>query len=88
MRRVLVIGTMVALMLAAASPAFADTAIGGDVDFQFVDASQTQAATALQVNRGDATSTASGLGSAADASIDQGLTIDQSQWNGGTWWTW
>jgi hypothetical protein len=90
MRKLLAMGTMLVLMLAAAAPAFADTAVGGDVDLQFVDASQTQAAAALQTNTGDATSTAGDFASAADAdatsSIDQSLTIDQSQWNGGIWW--
>jgi hypothetical protein len=96
MRKLLAMGTMLVLILAAAAPAFADTAVGGDVDLQFVDASQTQAAAALQTNTGDATSTASStagdFASAADAdatsSIDQSLTIDQSQWNGGIWWMW
>ena len=88
MRKLVATGTMLVLMLAAAAPAFADTAVGGDVDLQFVDASQTQAAAALQVNTGDATAVSGNVGSAADTSIDQSLTIDQSQWNGGTWWTW
>jgi hypothetical protein len=96
MRKLLAMGTMLVLMLAAAAPALADTAVGGDVDLRFVDASQTQAAAASQTNTGDATSTASAtagdFASAADASaeasIDQNLTIDQRQWNGGLWWTW
>jgi hypothetical protein len=95
-RKLLAMGTMLVLLLAAAAPAFADTAVAGDVDLQFVDASQTQAAAALQTNTGDVTSTASStagdFASAADASaeasIDQSLTIEQSQWNGGVWWTW
>ena len=88
MRKLVATGTMLVSMLAAAAPAFADTAVGGDVDLQFVDASQTQTAAALQVNTGDATAVSGNVGSAADASIDQSLTIHQSQWNGGTWWTW
>ena len=69
---------MVALILVATAPAFAN-AVGGDVDVDFVDASQTQAAAAAQIQRGDAD--AGNLGSAA--AIDQSLTIDQSQVNGG-----
>jgi hypothetical protein len=90
MRKLLATGTMLVLMIAAASPAFAN-AVGGDVTFRFWDASQTQAAAALQTQHGDATatadSTAGRFASAADAdataSIDQSLTIDQWQWNGG-----
>jgi hypothetical protein len=91
MKRLAATGAMLVLMIAAAAPSFADTAVGGDVTLEFMDASQTQAAAALQINRGDATSTASStagdFASAADAdataSIDQSLTIDQWQWNGG-----
>ena len=91
MRKLVAIVTMLVLMLAAAAPAFADTAVAGDVNLQFVDASQTQAAAALQINTGDAvsvaSSTAGDFASAADAdataSILQSLTIDQWQWNGG-----
>jgi hypothetical protein len=90
MRRLLAAGTMLVLMIAAASPAFAD-AVGGDVTFRFWDASQTQAAAALQTQHGDATATAdsaagrfaSAADATADASIDQSLTIDQWQWNAG-----
>ena len=64
-------------MLVAAAPAFANHAVGGDVDLTFVDTSQTQAAAAAQVNEGNAT--AGNLGSAA--AIDQSLTIEQSQVN-------
>jgi hypothetical protein len=90
MRKLLATGTMLVLMIAAASPAFAN-AVGGDVTFRFWDASQTQAAAALQTQHGDATATAdatagrfaSAADATADASIDQSLTIDQWQWNGG-----
>jgi hypothetical protein len=90
MRKLLATGTMLVLMIAAASPAFAD-AVGGDVTFRFWDASQTQAAAAAQAQHGDATATAdspagrfaSAADASADASIDQSLTIDQWQWNGG-----
>jgi hypothetical protein len=91
MKRLAATGAMLALMIAAAAPGFADTAVGGDVTFEFMDASQTQAAAALQTQHGDTTatadSTAGNFASAADAdataTIDQSLTIDQWQWNGG-----
>lgn len=83
MKRLAATGAMLALMIAAAAPSFADTAIGGDVTLKFMDASQTQTAAALQVNEGDATAVAGDVGSAADASISQSLAIDQWQWNGG-----
>jgi hypothetical protein len=90
MRKLLATGTMLVLMIAAASPAFAN-AVGGDVTFKFWDASQTQAAAALQTQHGDATATAdstagrfaSAADATADASIDQSLTIDQWQRNAG-----
>lgn len=72
------VSMVVALILVLTAPAFAD-AVAGDVTIDFVDASQTQAAAAAQVNEGDAT--AGNLGSAA--AIDQSLTIDQSQVNAG-----
>ena len=84
MKRLAATGAMLVLMVAAAAPSFADTAIGGDVNLQFVDASQTQAAAALQINRGDATATASGVATAADAAISQSLDVSQWQWNGGS----
>lgn len=95
MKKLVAIGTMLALMMMAAVPAFADDwAVGGDVDLTFVDASQTQAAAAWQNNEGNAE--AGNWGSAA--AIDQELTIDQSQVNAGwggiaagnniVWWGW
>lgn len=108
MRKLIALGTMVVLMLAVTSPAFAravadDGAIADDSDVRtlhvdYVDASQVQAAAAWQSNTGDATATAHDDG-VADASIDQSLTIDQSQVNGGfdddffhddvwVWWWW
>jgi hypothetical protein len=89
-KKLMVTVATLALMVAMASPAFA-SAVGGDVTFRFWDASQTQAAAALQTQHGDATATAdstagrfaSAADATADASIDQSLTIDQWQWNGG-----
>ena len=92
MKRVVMVSMVVALILVATAPAFAN-AVAGDVTLDFVDASQTQAAAAAQVNRGDAD--AGNLGSAA--AIDQSLTVDQSQVNAGwdgvaaggnIWWGW
>ena len=79
MKKLLVTGAMLAVMAVGGQTAFADTAVGGDVDIDFLDASQTQAAAATQTQEGDAT--AGDLGSAA--AIDQSLTIDQSQVNAG-----
>ena len=79
MKKVMATGAMLAIMVAGAAPAFAADAVGGDVDVEFLDASQTQAAAAAQTQRGDAD--AGNLGSAA--AIDQSLTIDQSQVNAG-----
>jgi hypothetical protein len=97
MKKLVAIGAMLALMMMAAVPAFANHngAVAGDVDLRFVDASQTQAAAATQTNEGDAT--AGDVGSAA--AIDQSLTIEQSQVNAGwggvaagedivVWWWW
>ncbi len=82
MKKLVAVGAMLAMMVVAVSPASAQ-AIGGDVDLDFVDASQVQAAAAFQVNEGDATADASGVGSAAAAEISQDLSIDQTQVNGG-----
>ena len=90
MKKFMVMVATLAMMVAMASPAFA-SAFGGDVTVRFWDASQTQAAAATQAQHGDATATADSMAgdfaSAADATanaaIDQSLTIDQSQWNGG-----
>lgn len=79
MRKLVAIGAMLALMLVAASPAFAATAKGGDVTLRFVDASQRQVAVATQTNEGDAK--AGRFGSAA--AISQDLSIEQTQVNAG-----
>jgi len=79
MRKLLVMATTLAMVLAVSAPAFAADAVGGDVDINVVDASQRQAAAAVQVNRGDAD--AGNLGSAA--AIDQSLDISQTQVNAG-----
>ena len=82
MKKLAVTGAMLAVMVAGAVPAFAD-ATAGDVNVDVMRAPQFQFAAALQRQNGDATSTTHGVATAADASIDQSLTIDQWQWNGG-----
>jgi hypothetical protein len=90
MRKLLATGTMLVLMIAAASPAFAN-AVGGDFSVDFQSAPQFQFAAALQTQHGDTSATAdstagrfaSAADASADASIDQSFTIDQWQWNGG-----
>lgn len=47
----MVVASMLAMVLVAAAPAFAATAIGGDVDF--VDSDQTQVAVTIQSNSGN-----------------------------------
>ena len=76
-------GAMLALMLAAASPAFAQAVVADDGDdgnlsVQVVDASQFQSA--VQIQAGDANAAADD-GSLAVA--DQSLFINQYQVNGG-----
>jgi hypothetical protein len=79
MKKIMATGAMMAIMVIGASPAFAADAVGGDVDVDFLDASQTQAAAATQTQEGDAM--AGDLGSAA--AVDQSLMIHQSQVNAG-----
>jgi hypothetical protein len=80
MRKTMLLGAMMAMVLAAAVPAFAQ-AIGGDVSVQYVDCSQVQEAAAVQGQYGDAVAGASGIGSAAAAEISQELEITQEQVN-------
>ena len=79
MKKLVATGAIAAMMVMGAAPAAFADAVGGDVDLEFLDASQTQAAAAAQTQEGDAD--AGNLGSAA--AIDQSLTIDQSQVNAG-----
>ena len=89
----MLLAAMLAMVLAAAAPAFAhgidvgnaaayddSIAIGGDTDVQFVDASQFQFA--LQAQFGDATATASDDGT-AEATVDVSQSITQNQANAG-----
>lgn len=84
----MLLAAMLAMVLAAAAPAFAQ-AVGGNVDIQYVDCSQVQAAAAAQGQYGDATAdadaSAGDFASAADADavaeIAQELDITQAQVN-------
>ena len=88
MRKVMLLAAMLAMVLAAAAPAFAQ-AVAGDVSVQYVDCSQVQAALAAQGQYGDAdaeaSATAGDVASAADAdavaAIAQDLGITQAQVN-------
>ena len=88
MRKAMLLAAMLAMVLAAAAPAFAQ-AVGGNVDIQYVDCSQVQAAAAAQGQYGDATAdadaSAGDFASAADADavaeIAQELGITQAQVN-------
>lgn len=89
----MVVAAMLAMMLVAASPAFAQdvntagdvsgTAVGGNLSVVYVDASQFQFAAVGQAQFGDATSVAGDLGSSASSEISQEVGISQWQWNGG-----
>ena len=84
----MLLAAMLAMVLAAAAPAFAQ-AVAGDVSVQYVDCSQVQAALAAQGQYGDAdaeaSATAGDVASAADAdavaAIAQDLGITQAQVN-------
>ena len=76
MKKLVATGTVLAMMLAASSPAFASVDLGDEIDF--VDASQVQVA--VGVNTGDANAGADDH-SAAYAST--GVFIGQFQFNGG-----
>jgi hypothetical protein len=70
MKKLIVMAAMLALMLAAAAPAFASTAIGGDVDF--VDSDQAQLSLTQQVNFANDQDLA---GVAQDLSVEQDQTL-------------
>lgn len=82
MRKILVLASMLAMMMVAAAPAFAD-ATAGDVDILLADVSQDVAVDVTQSQFGDATATAGDIGSAADASIDNSLDVSVTQVNAG-----
>jgi len=76
-KKLMVMATTLAMMLVMAGPASA-AAIGGDLTIEFLDASQTQSAAALQTQEGDATATATSvagdLASTADASAEASIS--------------
>ena len=76
MKKLVATGTVLAMMLAASSPAFADVTFGDEIDF--VDASQTQVA--VGVNTGDANA---GADDHSAAFASSGVFISQFQLNGG-----
>lgn len=81
MKKFMVMAAMLALMLAAAVPAFAADAVGGDVEF--VDSDQIQAALTIQRNSGNDQDLS---GVAQDLSVDQNqvLAAEDSIAAGGT----
>jgi uncharacterized protein YxeA len=68
MKKLMVMVAMLALMVAAAVPAFAADAVGGDVEF--VDSDQVQAAATVQVNANN---------DQRLAGVAQSLTVEQNQ---------
>jgi hypothetical protein len=70
MKKFMVMAAMLVLMLAAAVPAFAASAVGGDVDV--VDSDQIQAALTIQRNSGNDQRLA---GVAQDLSVDQNQVL-------------
>lgn len=80
MKKVTMLAAMLAMVLIAAAPAFAQ-ATGGDVSVQYVDCSQVAAVAAVQGQYGDATATSGDIGSAAAAEISNELGISIEQVN-------
>lgn len=89
----MVVASMLALMLVAAAPAFAATAIGGDVDF--VDSDQTQVAVTIQSNSGNdgfgrfggfgfGGFGFGGFGGGFGSAVAQDLEVDQTQVGAGS----
>ena len=79
MRKVMVMAAMLAMMLVAASPAFAATANAGNLSIMRFNLNQVQLAAVQQAGFGDASTQARGVASASAASIDQNLMIHQFQ---------
>ncbi|BBL79879.1 hypothetical protein RxyAA322_17330 [Rubrobacter xylanophilus] len=75
MKRFVAIGVVLAMMLAFAAPAMAQTAVAGDVQIQDQAASQTVVVSGSQINTGSATAVSGDFGSASSASVSQSLTI-------------
>lgn len=86
MKKLMVMVAMLALMVAAAVPAFAADAVGGDVEF--VDCDQAQAAATVQVNAANNQRLA---GVAQDLSVEQNQVLacsDSVAAGDDVWWTW
>ncbi len=82
MKKLMTMTAMLALMLVAAAPAFAQsTAIGGDVDF--VDSDQAQFALTQQVNF-DNDQDLAGIAQSLGVEQDQSLAAEDSVAAGGT----
>ncbi len=75
MKRLVAIGAMLAMMLAFAAPAMAQTAVAGDVQIQDQAATQSVFVSGSQVNTGSSTAVSGDFGSAASASVSQSMTI-------------
>ena len=81
MRKLILLAAMLAMMLVAAAPAFAQATVISDDDVdnsitQVVSSEQVQVAEATQVNTGNANAAADD--GSASASISQDLSIEQS----------
>ncbi len=84
MKKMMVMASMLALMLVAAAPAFAQsTAIGGDVDF--VDSDQAQISLTQQVNAANDQDLA-GIAQSTEVSQNQVLAAEDSVAGGGDVW--
>jgi hypothetical protein len=84
MKKMMVMAAMLALMLVAAAPAFAQsTAIGGDVDF--VDSDQAQISLTQQVNAANDQDLA-GVAQSTEVSQNQVLAAEDSVAAGGDVW--
>jgi hypothetical protein len=71
LKKLMLLAVMLAMMLAAATPAFAQTATGGDTAILQYSCDQTQAALNTQVQAGE--------GTGAVAGAAQSLHVDQQQ---------
>ena len=88
----MVLAAMLAMMMLAAAPAYAQDAtagddgiaIGGDsTDSTVVDASQTTAVAVSQTQAGDSTATATGDSVAVSGDVTASLDVSVNQFNGG-----
>jgi len=75
LRKTVAVVAMLAMMLAFAAPAMAQTAVAGDVQIQDQAASQAVVVSGSQFNTGSSTAFSGDFGSAASASVSQSMTI-------------